>query len=256
MTASETGTADNPRTLDITDLERIERYRRAGYGGSVSDALWHLGVKDTVFSMQFKPLRQGMQLAGRALPIKLHSVVERPLSDEERAAQEAKWEAEGGHPQKRMMRAIDQSTDGTILCFDCGGDMQPAHFGEMSCQLAYAHGCRGMLLAGNCRDTQYVLKMPDFPIFSFGTRPNAFGGWIITEVNEPVYLPGHITHYVKVMPGDFIFGDNDGVQLIPKHLVDEVLLRIEHTFEIENAEREQIAAGMPIDEVYRVFGVL
>jgi regulator of RNase E activity RraA len=244
------------RTLEIDDLERIERYKRAGYGGSVSDALWHLGVKDTVFSAEFKPLRQGMQLVGRALPIKLHSVVERELSDEEKAAQEAKWEAEGGHPQKRMMRAVADSADGSILCFDCGGDMQPAHFGEMSCQLAYAHGCRGMLLAGNCRDTQYVLKMPDYPIFSFGTRPNAFGGWIITEVNEPVYLPGHITHYVKVMPGDFIFGDNDGVQLIPAHLVDEVLLRVEKTFEIENEEREQIAAGMPIDEVYNVFGVL
>jgi hypothetical protein len=53
------------RTLDITDLERIERFRRAGYGGSVSDALWELGVKDTVFADTFKPLRQGMQLAGR-----------------------------------------------------------------------------------------------------------------------------------------------------------------------------------------------
>jgi regulator of RNase E activity RraA len=134
--------------------------------------------------------------------------------------------------------------------------MQPAHFGEMSCHLAYAHGCRGMLLAGNCRDTQYVLKMDDFPIFAFGTRPNAFGGWIITEVNKPVYLPGHLTHYVTVNPGDFIFGDNDGVQLIPGHLVDEVLLRVEATFEKENAEREQIAAGMSIDEVYSVFGVL
>jgi regulator of RNase E activity RraA len=252
----ETGTATEPRRLDITDVERIERYRRAGYGGSISDALWHLGVKDTVFASQFKPLRQGMQLVGRALPIKLHSLVERELSPEERAEMEAKWEAEGGHPQKRMMRAVNDSEDGSILCFDCGGDLQPAHFGEMSCQLAYAHGCRGMLIAGNGRDTQYVLKMPDFPIYSFGTRPNAFGGWIITEVNQPIYLPGHITHYVKVMPGDFIFGDNDGVQLIPKDLVDEVLLRVEHTFEIENAEREQIAAGMPIDEVYRVFGVL
>ena len=58
------------------------------------------------------------------------------------------------------------------------------------------------------------------------------------------------------MPGDFIFGDNDGVQLIPKEMVDEVLLRVEATFEKENAEREQIAAGMSIDEVYRVFGVL
>jgi regulator of RNase E activity RraA len=244
------------RQLDITDLERIARFKRAGYGGSVSDALWQLGVTNTVLSPRFLALRQGMQLAGRALPVKLHSLADRRLSDEERAAQEAKWEAEGGHPQKRMMRAVADHEDGTILCFDCGGDMQPAHFGEMSCQLAYAHGCRGMLLAGNCRDTQYVLKMPDFPVFSFGTRPNAFGGWIITEVDQPIYLPGHITHYVTVMPGDFIFADNDGAQLIPQAMVDEVLLRVEETFEKENAEREQIAAGMSVDEVYRVFGVL
>ncbi|HWP40550.1 MAG TPA: hypothetical protein VNL70_06450 [Tepidisphaeraceae bacterium] len=244
-----------PRRLDITDLERIARFRRAGYGGNVSDTLNALGVRDTVFSDRFRPLRQGMQLVGRALPVKLHSLVE-PIPPEQQRALEQKWQAEGGHPQKRMMRAIEDSPDGTVLCFDCGGDMQPAHFGEMSCQLAYAHGCRGMLLAGNCRDTQYILKMPDFPIFCFGTRPNAFGGWIITDINVPIYLPGHLTHYVRVMPGDFIFGDNDGVQLIPKDLVDEVLLRVEALFEHENSERAQIAAGMSVDEVYRKFGVL
>ncbi len=247
---------DNIRHLDITDLERIERFRRAGYGGSVSDSLNSLGVRDTVFSPRFKALRQGMQLVGRALPVKLHSLVERKLSKEEWEAEQAKWEAQGGHPQKRMMRAVAESEPGSVLCFDCGGDMQPAHFGEMSCQVAYAHGCRGMLLAGNCRDTQYVLKMADFPMFSFGTRPNAFGGWIVTDVNVPIHLPGHLTHYVNVFPGDFIFADNDGAQLIPKDLVDEVLLRVEDIFAKENEEREQLAAGMPIDEIYRVFGVL
>lgn len=249
-------TSKEIRKLEISDLERIERFRHAGYGGSVSDALYFLGVRDTIFSAEFKPLRQGMQLVGRALPIKLHSQVDLSDYPEEKARREAQWEAEGGHPQKRMMRAVASSDPGSILCFDCGGDLQPAHFGEMSCQLAYAHGCRDMLLAGNCRDTQYVLKMPDFPIYSYGTRPNFFGGWNITEVDMPIYLAGHMSHYVKVTPGDFIFGDNDGVQLIPRDLVDEVLLRVEETFEKENKERELLAAGMPIDEVYRVFGVL
>jgi hypothetical protein len=46
------------------------------------------------------------------------------------------------------------------------------------------------------------------------------------------------------------------VQLIPSHLVDEVLLRVEDTFEQENEERRALADGMPIDEVYSVFGVL
>jgi 4-hydroxy-4-methyl-2-oxoglutarate aldolase len=249
-------TSQEIRTLNITDLERIDRFRGAGYGGSVSDALNRLRVRDTVFSADFKPLRQGMQLVGRALPFKLHSQVDVSDIPGAQEAMEKRWEAEGGHPQKRMMRAVADAEPGVVLCFDCGGDMQPAHFGEMSCQLAYAHGCRGMLLAGNCRDTQYVLKMPDFPLFSFGTRPNAFGGWIIIEVDVPIYLPGHLTHYVRVLPGDFIFGDNDGVQLIPKHLVDEVLLQVEATFEKENEERELLAAGMSIDEVYRLYGVL
>ncbi len=248
--------ADQIRHLDITDLERIQRFRRAGYGGSVSDALAGLGVKDSVFAQTFRALRQGMQLVGRALPVKLHTLVWDELTEEERKAYQDKYETEGGHPQKRMMRTVAESEPGSILCFDCGGDLQPAHFGEMSCQTAYAHGCRGMLIAGNCRDTQYVLKMADFPIFSFGTAPNAFGGWVVTEVNVPIMLPGHLSHYVRVFPGDFIFGDNDGVQMIPSEIVDEVLLQIEATFEKENHERELLASGISIDEVYRQFGVL
>lgn len=241
-----------PRHLDIGDLERIERFRTAGYGGNVSDALASLRVRDTVFSSALKPLRPGMLLAGRALPIKLHSMVESELRARTRALEEQGVT----HPQRLMMQTIEELADGTVLCFDCGGDMQPAHFGEMSCQLAYAHGCRGMLLAGNCRDTRYVLQMEDFPIFSLGTRPNAFGGWMISEVNVPVHLPGHLMHYVTVRPGDFIFGDTDGVQLIPSDIVDEVLLRVEATFAKENEERAKIASGMPIDEVYQQYGVL
>ena len=53
----------NIRHLDITDLQRIERFRRAGYGGSVSDALNSLGICDTVFPDRFKALRQGIRSA-------------------------------------------------------------------------------------------------------------------------------------------------------------------------------------------------
>src|SRR5438046_3079912 len=101
MSVPEWAKSDEIRTLQKSDLERIERFRRAGYGGSVSDALKSLGVCDTVFCDGFKPLRQGMQLVGRALPIKLHSLVE-PRTEEEQKALEAEWAAKGGHPQKRM----------------------------------------------------------------------------------------------------------------------------------------------------------
>lgn len=243
--------------LDISDSERIERYRRAAYGGALSDALHKFGVRDTVFSQQFRPLQHDAVLCGRALPVKLHTLVVRARNMAEQKAWDAEMERKYEvHPQKLMMRTVEGEPDGSVLCFDCGGDMQPAHFGEMSCQLAYAHGCRGMLIAGNCRDTRYIKQMADFPVFSLGTVPNAYGGWIITEVNTPIFLPGHLTHYVAVHPGDFIFGDSDGVQLIPRDLVDAVLLEVEAIFEKENEQRKQIASGVPIDEVYRRYGIL
>ena len=237
---------------DVTDLERVERFRVAGYGGSVSDALAVLGVRDTVFSPRFKPLLPHQVLVGRAITVKIVAQVggmEAPEAGGELPPPE-------DNLQFDMMRAIEDADAGCILCFDCGGDTQPAHFGEMSAQLAMAHGCRGILMSGNCRDTRYVAQLDDFPVFSFGTRPNAFGGWNIIAVNEPVFLPGHLTHYVRVEPGDFVFGDLDGVQLIPAEIVDEVLLRVEETFAKENELREQLAQGRPILEVYREFGVL
>lgn len=50
-------------------------------------------------------------------------------------------------------------------------------------------------------------------------------------------------------------GDNDGAQLIAEDRVDEALLRTEQIFERESEKREALAAGMPIDDVYRVYGV-
>ncbi|MCX6029760.1 MAG: RraA family protein [Chloroflexi bacterium] len=243
------------RKLNITDLERIERFRIAGYGGAIADVLLRLGVHNTLLSLRFRPLRQGMQLVGRALPIKGHSLVFAELPPAERAAIEAKWQAEG-HPQERMMRAIAEAEDGVILCYDCGGDTRIGHCGEMTCQLAYAQGSRGMLMAGNLRDTQYIIQMADFPVFSFGACPFTDSDWIITEVNQPIYLPGHLSHYVRVMPGDFLFGDNDGVQLIPADVADEVLLQVEAVYAHENKVRAALTSGMPVEQVYRVFGVL
>jgi regulator of RNase E activity RraA len=59
-----------------------------------------------------------------------------------------------------------------------------------------------------------------------------------------------------VKPCDYIFGDNDGLQVIPKDYVDEVLIRGEEILDFENAEREAIRNGMPIDQVYDTYGDL
>ena len=239
------------RHLDISTMERVRRYREF-YGGCVSDALAGLGVTNSVLSSDFYALRQDMILAGEAITIKLHSLAGEIMTEEEQKARDEEWKRIGSL-QKRMMTSV---YPGSVLVFDTGGDKQPAHFGEMSCTLAKSHGCVGMLIDGNIRDTRYVLKMEDFPVYTTGTRPNAFGGWRITHVQQPLFLPGHLTHYVRINPGDFIFGDTDGVQIIPKEYVDEVMLVCEDIVARENEERKLISDGMPIDDVYRIYGDL
>ena len=69
-------------------------------------------------------------------------------------------------------------------------------------------------------------------------------------------MPGHLKHSLKVFPGDFIFGDLDGVQVIPAEVVDEVMLRCEELLDAETEERKQIRTGMPLNDVYKNYGNL
>ena len=240
------------RTLDIDDMERARRYKKL-YGGCLSDALWLTGIVDTILDHEIKSLRAHDIIAGRCLPVKWHSVApETHLTQEEKDARQLKWLKESS-PQNRMMESV---FPGCVLVFDTGGDMQAAQFGEMSCNLARSRGCVGVVNSGMTRDTQYIFKLGDFPYFARGTTPNAYGGWRVIDVNVPIHIRGHLTHYVVINPSDFIFGDNDGLQIIPKDYVDEVLIRAEEILEFENAEREAIRNGMPIDEVYDTYGDL
>lgn len=238
--------------LDITDLERIERFKKL-YGGCVSDAMHLNGIVDTVVTPDIKPLKSHDIIAGRAVPIKWHSLApEIHLTKEQMLERQAKWDKEGS-PQKHMHDAL---FPGSILVFDNGGDTQAALFGEMSCNLAQARGCMGVINNGLTRDCRYVMKLKNFPYFTRGTTPNSYGGWRVIGVNEPIYLPGHMKHYVIVNPGDFVFGDDDGLQIIPEPYVDTVLVKAEEIFSFEEQERAMIAGGMPISEVYEKFGDL
>jgi len=242
----------NPRKLNIDDLERVKRYKLL-YGGCLSDAMWLTGIVNTVLDHSIKPLKEHVVIAGRCLPIKWHSLApETHICEREKEARDKRWQIEGS-PQKIMHLNVFQ---GCVLIFDTGGDTQAAQFGEISCILAQSRGCVGVVNSGMTRDVKYILRLKDFPYFSRGTTPNAYGGWRVIDVNVPIHIRGHLTYYVVVNPGDFIFGDDDGLQIIPKEYVDEVLLKAEEIFRFEDKERELIRNGLPIDEIYNTYGDL
>lgn len=243
---------DNPIDLDTSDVERAERFKKL-YGGCISDALHLNGIVNTVVDHAIRSLRGHDVLAGRAIPVKWHSLApEVHITQRQYEQRKAEWDR-AGTPQKRMHAAI---REGTVLVFDNGGDTQAALFGEMSCTLARSRGCIGVVNSGMTRDSRLILQMDSFPYFTRGTTPNSYGGWRIIGVNEPIYLPGHLTHYVIVNPGDFVFGDDDGLQIIPRDYVDSVLVKAEEIFAFEQKERKLIRDGMPIDQVYDSFGDL
>lgn len=240
------------RTLDIDDMERVRRYKRL-YGGCVSDALWLSGVVNTILDHELRALKEHDVIAGRALTVKWHSVApETHMTEEEKDQRQLNW-LKNKSPQRVMMESV---FPGCVMVFDTGGDMQAAQFGEMSCNLARQRGCVGVVNSGMTRDTQKIFNLGDFPYFARGTTPNFYGGWRVQEVNIPIHVRGHLTHYVVVNPGDFIFGDDDGLQVIPKKYVDEVLLRGEEILDFEEVEREAIRNGLSLDDVYGTYGDL
>jgi regulator of RNase E activity RraA len=54
-----------------------------------------------------------------------------------------------------------------------------------------------------------------------------------------------------VNPGDFIFGDYDGVLVIPKDLTEQVLLECERISGIEDDARVEFARGEDPVEVFQ-----
>jgi regulator of RNase E activity RraA len=69
-------------------------------------------------------------------------------------------------------------------------------------------------------------------------------------------MTGTTSSQVRVNPGDWIFGDEDGVLVIPKDALDEVLAKSEEAKDIEDKVREEVQAGIPVIDVYNKYGRL
>ena len=233
---------------NVDPRERARRYRQF-YGGLVFDVLWALGVKETMLSPRFFPLGQDVVLAGHALTVKMHSHAETAQMIRERGPRP--WG--GGPRQREILAAI---TPGCVICVDTGPSSLCAHWGELSSHLARTLGAEGLLMAGNVRDTRLITKMADFCVFTLGTTANAKTGWIVEEINVPIYMPGHLRHSVIIEPGDYVFGDTDGVQMIPRDLVDQVMCRCEALLADESEQREAMRKGLSVDDVFRIYGNL
>ena len=138
---------------------------------------------------------------------------------------------------------------GCVQVISSGGFREVAEFGDISGKLARKYGAQGVLLDAPTRDIK-LIKKDRFPIFSDGVQPiDAYGKWQIVEFEVTISMPG-IDGIVEINPGDYIYGDSDAVIVIPKELVEEVLISAENRLVKENKVREELLNANDIQELY------
>jgi 4-hydroxy-4-methyl-2-oxoglutarate aldolase len=116
-------------------------------------------------------------------------------------------------------------------------------------------GRSGPVFGGSCdghtRDALRIIEM-DFPVFSTGFRPvDSSSRSKVIDFGVPVVCGG-----VLVRPGDVIFGDFDGIVVIPKERLEVTVEAALAKVESENHSRDMLLQGHLLRDVYDKFGVL
>ena len=138
---------------------------------------------------------------------------------------------------------IDKLDAGSVVVIDNGGREDATVWGDILTYLADKKGLAGTVIDGACRDVHLCLKL-GYPMYSRSYSMRT-GKDIVQVDGEQV--PVNIGD-ARVLPGDLIRGDADGVVCIPASREDEVLDTAEAIDVAENKIRAYLEEGKTIAE--------
>jgi regulator of RNase E activity RraA len=216
-----------------TDSELFALCARELYTPVVGDILDDLGFTHQFLPAPIQPLREAMTLAGRAMPVVMVDVYGKQK-----------------HPFGLLTEALDQLQPGEIYLAS-GGEMRCAYWGEILTATAKRRGAVGAVINGFHRDTPKVLEQ-DWPVFSRGRF--AQDSAVRTQVTA--YRCAIEVGPVTVQPGDLVFGDLDGVVIVPKAVEAEVVERALGKARGEKLVRKEIEAGLSSTAAFKKYGIL
>jgi regulator of RNase E activity RraA len=138
---------------------------------------------------------------------------------------------------------------------ETGKSMNAGHWGELTGLMSEVRGCRGAVIDGGVRDSRHLRERGTYPVFARYASPiESVHRANIIDIECPLLMTGSLTEGLLVRPGDFIFGDSDGVLVIPAEIVEEVLVKSETVSKTEDLIREEIGAGVHPLEVWQKYG--
>ena len=154
-------------------------------------------------------------------------------------------------PYGLEMEVIDSLKPGDVLVVNTSECYDSCFWGELLSNAAVGHGAHGIVVDGYARDIKGIIEL-GFPCFVKGTSPaDSLGRIDVLSYDQPIECGG-----VKVKAGDYIFGDIDGVVVIPKEIVSEVLEKALEKADKEDDVRKELLAGASVKAVFEKYGIL
>ena len=203
----------------------------------LSDVMDVLGLMNQAMQPFVRPLDESLVLAGRArtgLYMLAYEV------------------RDGENPYEIEIALVDDLKPGDVPVLACDGPTQRiAPWGELLSTAAKARGAAGCITDGLVRDVRQIREMR-FPVFHGGIGPlDTKGRARMVQRSVPVECAG-----VKVRDGDIVFGDVDGVVVIPQERAAEVLARASEKVAGEGRTRDELRQGRLLREVFEKYRIL
>lgn len=203
------------------------------YTPVVGDILDQLGCYHQFLPPAIRPISGTTHVIGRAMPVIMADVY-----------------GPQRQPFGKLTEALDQLQPGEIYLAS-GGAQRCAYWGELLTATARMRRAVGAVIDGFHRDTPMVIAQ-GWPVFSRGAF--AQDSAVRTQVIDyrcPLEVAG-----VWVEPGDLVFGDGDGVVVIPRRYEVEVIVAALEKVRGEKVVRKAIEAGMSCTEAFQRYGIL
>jgi 4-hydroxy-4-methyl-2-oxoglutarate aldolase len=204
------------------------------YTGVVADVLDAGGRRDQFLPAHIRPVTLSMKVAGPAFPGLGQSTDDVTHNDTE-----------------KRLAMLESAKPGSVSVWSCGGHTGSAHWGEIMTRSVMERGCVGAVVDGGLRDTEFVLQL-GFPVFCrFRSPASSIGRWDIVDWDCDITIGE-----TSIRPGDWVFGDVDGVVVIPADILEDVLADAESKATKEGLMRAELDRGDPITEVFGRHGSL
>ncbi|MGB9368041.1 MAG: RraA family protein [Xanthobacteraceae bacterium] len=206
------------------------------FASVLSDCLDAAGVMDRALPARIRPLDEASVMVGRARTAQFMEVDHHEV---------------GTNPYELEIALIDSLARDEIPVFACSNPERIAPWGELLSTAAQVRGAAGALMDGCTRDIKAIRQM-GFPVFHGGIAPlDSKGRGRVMALDVPVRCAG-----VKVAPGDLIFGDADGVVVIPCAIEEKVLTLAFDKIKGEKRTLDDLRAGEKLGDVFAKYGIL